>query len=163
MEDHGWKKIMRLRGSVISLLLKATHSHQAVVQQIVHTTLKSEVLNACLYFLGLNVMGTETEMIECAFIIKFLQNYWATGYIKRNCSPAGASCCRHLHHLLTFVMKLFYKSLYHCNISIKTPGVHRSTHYSPERSKTKIFKANFYCQWAANYSTTWKSAAFTSE
>lgn len=52
---------MRLRGSVISLLLKATHSHQAVVQQ---TVLKYEGLNACLYFLGLNGMGTETEMIE---------------------------------------------------------------------------------------------------
>lgn len=63
---------MRLRGSVISLLLKATHSHQAVVQQ---TVLKYEGLNACLYFLGLNGMGTETEMIEYAFIIKFLQNY----------------------------------------------------------------------------------------
>lgn len=53
---------MRLRGSVISLLLKAAPSHQAVVQQTVHTPLKYEGLNACLYFLGLNVMGTETEM-----------------------------------------------------------------------------------------------------
>lgn len=53
---------MRLRGSVILVLLKAAHSHQAVVQQTVHTPLKYEGLNVCLYFLGLNVMRTETEM-----------------------------------------------------------------------------------------------------